>query len=677
LTKVFLTGGDGVGWALDNDLALTRAALERRIEPCGLAECEVVHSMWWAALADIPARALAGKRVICHMAAEPLRCLCVNGYSETAARVGLWIAQSRQALGQLESMGRRSVLVPYTVDTNVFRPLPDREGLRALRRRWGIPPGAYVLANFHRDTEGGDLRSPKLVKGPDVLAEIAKALASKGHPVHVLLAGPRRHWLRRRLAEAGVPFSFAGADPGGMDDLGVNTLPRDELNALYNVADVCVVCSRSEGGPRSVLEAAAAGRKVVSTRVGLAPDVLEERCLYSAAGEAIRLLERDIREGFLDGTAKPQQERVLLGHQPSRAAALFRDVYARLEGIEPFLRPKGARIAAAARPASLVSRAWRRLTGAREPLLTAGLWHKFVEPPFGGGNQFMLALRKYLRRLGARVVDNDAGPGVHACVLNSIRFDADRLRARLASGARVVHRIDGPISLIRGSGREDDDRCFRLNSEFATATVLQSAWNYARLREMGYAPVDPVIVRNAVDPEIFNRDGRSRFDPGRKIRLISTSWSGNPRKGGPVYKWIEDRLDWSRYEYTFVGQCSERLERIRHIPPVPSEKLAGILRGHDIYITASASDPCSNALLEALACGLPALYLKDGGHPELAGQGGLPFERNDEIFPQLERLVEDYGTFQSLIATPSMDQVARQYLELLAGPERAGACRRP
>ena len=35
-----------------------------------------------------------------------------------------------------------------------------------------ISENAYVIGSFQRDTEGKDLKSPKLIKGPDRLLEI-------------------------------------------------------------------------------------------------------------------------------------------------------------------------------------------------------------------------------------------------------------------------------------------------------------------------------------------------------------------------------------------------------------------------------------------------------------------------------------------------------------------------
>jgi glycosyltransferase involved in cell wall biosynthesis len=278
----------------------------------------------------------------------------------------------------------------------------------------------------------------------------------------------------------------------------------------------------------------------------------------------------------------------------------------------------------------------------------------------------MLALCKALRQRGVRIVENAFHPEIDVYLLNSIHFDVESfLSLSQKQKLPMVHRVDGPIYLIRGRDRDLDEMIFEINAQFADYTIVQSTWTYERIIEMGYKPVNPVIVHNGVDPDIFESTGRISFDRERKVRLISSSWSENPRKGGPIYKWIEEHLDWDRFEYTFVGRASEPFARIHQIAPVPSERLADLLREHDIYITASANDPCSNALIEALACGLPALYLDDGGHPELVGYGGLGFKDVDDILSQLDALVENYALFQSLIQISSMEAVAEKYLKLL------------
>ena len=74
------------------------------------------------------------------------------------------------------------------------------------------------------------------------------------------------------------------------------------------------------------------------------------------------------------------------------------------------------------------------------------VFHEFVAPPYGGGNQFLLALVGELERRGLTVEANRISGGTPACLVNSFNFDASRLRRFAARGARIVHRVDGPVS---------------------------------------------------------------------------------------------------------------------------------------------------------------------------------------------------------------------------------------
>ena len=279
----------------------------------------------------------------------------------------------------------------------------------------------------------------------------------------------------------------------------------------------------------------------------------------------------------------------------------------------------------------------------------------------------MLALKAEFARQGLIVLENEAGKEVGAYLLHGEWFDQRAFRKqRKSPTAPVLHRIDGPISLYRadGSGRDQDKRCFSLNAKFASITVFQSRWSLEQNLSLGYMPVNPVIICNASDPEIFHEPGRIPFSRDRKIRLISTSWSSNPGKGFAMYRHTEDRLDWNRFEYTFVGNSPIRFSRIRHVPPVPSRSLAELLRSHDLFITASRNDPCSNSLIEALSCGLPALYVNDGGHPELVKEGGLSFQSEDDVLMQLDRLVDRYEQYQKCVIAPRMEDVACRYMQV-------------
>jgi glycosyltransferase involved in cell wall biosynthesis len=399
--------------------------------------------------------------------------------------------------------------------------------------------------------------------------------------------------------------------------------------------------------------------------VGLADDILDVRSIFDDVAQGVEIIVKDLQEDYLAKTIAPQYERVTAHHSTESIRDKLQSIYTDWRSLpvyqsQPVVRKQKTRFQ------RRFEKALRLIMPNRSVKFSVGLWHKFFKPPYGGGNQFLLALRKSLQGRGIHIVENELGMGIDSYLLNSVHFDIEKFsRAHKKDMLPIVHRIDGPISLIRGFDKEKDDLAFELNQKLASSTVLQSFWSYERILEMGYRPVKPVIVHNAVDPDIFHSNNRISFDRTRKIRIISSSWSDNPRKGGAIYKWIEENLDWERFEYTFVGRASEKFNRIHQIEPVSSAELAGLLRQHDIYITASQNDPCSNALIEALACGLPALYLNDGGHPELVQFGGLPFSGTQDVLQQLDRIVDHYELFQRIISIPTMDSVANTYLSLL------------
>jgi glycosyltransferase involved in cell wall biosynthesis len=291
--------------------------------------------------------------------------------------------------------------------------------------------------------------------------------------------------------------------------------------------------------------------------------------------------------------------------------------------------------------------------------------HEYAPPPSGGGNQFVRALTRELERRGLTIETNRISGGTNACLFNSFNFDAARLRRFARYEVRMVHRVDGPIGVYRGFDDGTDQRILELNRSFAHATVLQSRFSLEKHRELGIELREPVVIPNAVDPAIFH----PRPDPepvvGRRLRVISTSWSDNPRKGADVLAWLDRNLDFDSFELTFAGRTAARFERIRVMGPLASESLADLLRTHDVYLAPSRDDPCSNALLEALACGLPAAFLRSGGHPELVGEAGIGFDDPEELPGVLERLRDELERRRSAIRVPALSDVADRYLAVL------------
>lgn len=309
----------------------------------------------------------------------------------------------------------------------------------------------------------------------------------------------------------------------------------------------------------------------------------------------------------------------------------------------------------------------RDLRASRDRRADVAVFHEYAPPPSGGGNQFVRALEGELHRRGLVVEENRISGGTPRCLLNSFNFDLARLRRFARDDVRMVHRVDGPIGVYRGFDDGTDRRIAAMNAELAHATVLQSRFSLDAHRGLGVELVEPVVIPNAPDPAIFHPPGEREPLAGRPVRVVAVSWSDNPRKGLDALRTLGASLEPGRFELTFVGRAPQDLHGWTLVAPLPSGELAELLRHHDCYVAASLDDPCSNALLEALACGLPALYRRSGGHPELVGEAGVGFEAPQDAPRALRRLVEDLESRRAAIVVPSLAEVADRYLEVLEG----------
>lgn len=287
LPMVAFLGDQKIAWALDEDLLWIRKACLDQIQETPVFRAATVISAWWPAVVACHPWELENKRVICFADNPPSFYLTVPGFLEAASRVDLWVARSREAASQFQAIGLPVARAPYCADPEVFKPLAIRA---SIRQELGIPGESFVIGNFHRDSEGADLSRPKLQKGPDRFLEVARGLFKTRPNLRVLLAGPRRHWLRQALAQSGIPCTFAGTITEE-DDYPLNILGRDRLNQLYHALDMCVISSRWEGGPYSVLEALFSGCPVISTPVGTARDVLPPELIFRTPEEAVRIVE--------------------------------------------------------------------------------------------------------------------------------------------------------------------------------------------------------------------------------------------------------------------------------------------------------------------------------------------------------------------------------------------------
>jgi glycosyltransferase involved in cell wall biosynthesis len=284
---------------------------------------------------------------------------------------------------------------------------------------------------------------------------------------------------------------------------------------------------------------------------------------------------------------------------------------------------------------------------------------RFKEGPWGGGNQFLLALKDSLSRRGSWAEDvRDA-----TIVLFDSFNDVDLvLRAKNKyPWIPFVHRVNGPISVYRGRGQHVDKLIYALTHHIADGVIFQSEYSENGNIALGMRCAEKnTVIHNAARPMFFQR--REPRPASEKVQLIATSWSSNINKGFDLYRSLDDTLDFSRYALTFVGSSPFKFKNIRTVPPQDASSLLRHLKSHDIYLTASKNDPCSNAVLEALAVGLPVVALRSGGTPELVGSAGEYFDDATSAIRAIDIVASDIQTYSDQIRCKHIDTVCEEYI---------------
>lgn len=190
----------------------------------------------------------------------------IDLFLASVPRLDRIVASNSLLKGRLVSWGvptEKIVQIPIGVDTTLFSP-PNTAARQAARTRFGIPEGRLCIGSFQKDGVGwGDGMEPKFIKGPDLFVEAVTNLA-RDLPVYVLLTGPARGYVKARLDAAGIPFTHDYVQEYA------------DLRHAYHALDLYLVTSREEGGPMALMESMASHVPVISTPVGMAPDLITD-----------------------------------------------------------------------------------------------------------------------------------------------------------------------------------------------------------------------------------------------------------------------------------------------------------------------------------------------------------------------------------------------------------------
>ncbi|MBL4886937.1 MAG: glycosyltransferase family 4 protein [Flavobacteriaceae bacterium] len=293
--------------------------------------------------------------------------------------------------------------------------------------------------------------------------------------------------------------------------------------------------------------------------------------------------------------------------------------------------------------------------------------YKFKEGSWGGANQFLKALKDEFKKRD-RYAENSEDADV--VLFNSYPFGSEFFFDQVRDLKKkypekiILHRLTGPIAMYR----KDDtviDRIIKLfNESFVDGIIFQSKWCMEQSRnQWNITSAYNTVLLNASSKKIFNRKNKRAFSHYGKIKLVASSWSDNWGKGFDIFQYLDEYLDFSKYEMTFIGNSPIHLKNIKHIPPVSSEDLVGLLKESDIFIFGSRIEACSNSLIEALSCGLPAVVPNSSSNPELIGSGGEFFEGTNDVLDKIEKIANSYKEYQNALPQFKIKKVSNKYYE--------------
>ena len=153
--------------------------------------------------------------------------------------------KTKSLLGQLTN--KRIEVISYWYNDKLWYPIDKTKA----RKELDLSIENYYIGSFQRDTEGSDLKTPKLEKGPDLFCDYLIRNRSKievAGELHVLLGGWRRQYV--------------------------------------------------EGGPQAIIEASSMKVPIISTDVGIANQILHKNCIIDIEKDYYVPNSKDLEYAF-------------------------------------------------------------------------------------------------------------------------------------------------------------------------------------------------------------------------------------------------------------------------------------------------------------------------------------------------------------------------------------------
>lgn len=301
-----------------------------------------------------------------------------------------------------------------------------------------------------------------------------------------------------------------------------------------------------------------------------------------------------------------------------------------------------------------------------------------VEGPWGGGSKILRALIDELRSRKHDVV-HELWPGIDVMICFDPRQGSSHsLLGHEKMLAHAKNAVKRPLIFQRVGdiGSHSKPELFDLvlkSVQGSDVVVYPSQWAHDSIMyALQMIDVSPTckrhIIPNAPSAAFYVHRRTSHVLP-QKLSFVTHHWSDNMMKGfdfyGKLASWAAD----NGHTFTFIGRAPKSA-CFNITPPMTENELAAELPKHDVYVTASMFEAGANHVLEAIACGLPVVYHKDGGSiVQYACDFGVQFDGSIASFEKaLSELNADTGIMNRINSFKlTLNDVVRSYADIMEG----------
>jgi glycosyltransferase involved in cell wall biosynthesis len=449
-------------------------------------------------------------------------------------------------------------------------------------------------------------------------------------------------------------------------------IAHEEMPLWYNRLDALLVCSQEEGGPNPGLEAMACGLPVLSSRVGLMPELLGEEWLCDRTADAFAeklLALSEMNAGEKKKAGRNNRDRIVSGgwSWEKRAVGFEGGIQSAMEyrpSLDP--APRGKRqvvicgtslgIGGAERitvdMANTLSRSGEFCVNVVLTVAPGGVFRDLLDPCIPV--LFTEDKKDFIHALVAgrpdAVVLNNCWMGVHCIeeitdvhqpryfgiVLHgSTKWSLDHLKVEMLSRITDVMVISEVIrEAIEDHKPEWSDRVSVIENYVDTDRFKPMETDPEKLKQLGW-PEDSIVYgymgrmssekRLPVMVDIFNMVLQK--EPRARLLMI-----GGSDPGVPLYK-----NHWDREAHRVIRAAKnlsiEDKVHITGLVPDPWNYLPTI----DLFLLTSRSEGSPLALMEALSCEVPGVCTAVGTIPDTFSCGagktlalrGVEFEEDE------------------------------------------------